>query len=84
MVSCQNPEGQQGAIGVFLHRIHTGRPIITVWGDGSVVRDYIYVEDLVDALELAAGKETRDKVLNIGSGQGVSLNGLILCMAEVV
>lgn len=79
----QNPEGQQGAVGVFLHRIYTGQPI-AIWGDGSVVRDYIYIADLVDALELAAGKETRDKVLNVGDGQGVSLNRLIACMAEVV
>ncbi|MDP8952438.1 MAG: GDP-mannose 4,6-dehydratase [Actinomycetota bacterium] len=48
------------------------------------MRDYLYVADLVEALELAAGKETRDKILNVGSGRGVSLNGLIACMAEVV
>jgi UDP-glucose 4-epimerase len=79
----QNPEGQQGAIGVFLHRILAERPI-TIWGDGSVVRDYLYIADLVDALELAAGKEIQEKVLNVGSGRGVSLNGLISYMAEVV
>ena len=79
----QNPEGQQGAIGVFLHRILTGRPI-TIWGDGSVMRDYLYIADLVEALVLAANKETQYKVLNIGSGRGVSLNRLIACMAEVV
>jgi UDP-glucose 4-epimerase len=79
----QNPEGQQGAIGVFLHRILARRPI-TIWGDGSVVRDYLYVADLVEALELAADKETREKILNIGSGRGISLNGLVTCMAEVV
>ncbi len=79
----QDPEGQQGAIGVFLHRILTGRPI-TIWGDGSIVRDYLYIADLVEALELAAGKETRRKVLNVGSGRSVSLNALIACMTEVV
>lgn len=79
----QNPEGQQGAISVFLSRIRTNRPI-TIWGDGSVVRDYLYVSDLVDALELSATTETSDKVMNIGSGVGASLNELIEVMSEVV
>jgi UDP-glucose 4-epimerase len=78
----QHPGGQQGAISVFLHRLHTGQPI-TIWGDGSVVRDYLYIADLVDALLLAAEGETRGKVLNVGSGQGTSLNELIALIAEV-
>ena len=53
----QNPSGQQGAIAVFLHRLYTGQPI-TIWGDGRVVRDYLYVADLVEALVLAAEVET--------------------------
>ena len=79
----QNPEGQQGAISVFLSRIRADRPI-TIWGDGSVVRDYLFVSDLVDALMLAATVETADKVMNIGSGVGASLNELIRIMSEVV
>lgn len=79
----QNPEGQQGVVGVFLNRLYTGRPV-TIWGDGEVVRDYLYVSDLVDALEQAALVETREKVLNIGSGEGLSLNALIRCISEVV
>jgi len=79
----QNPASQQGVMGVFLHRIRTGQPI-TIWGDGSVVRDYLYVSDLVDALEAAATRETPDKLFNIGSGFGTSLNDLIELMAAVV
>jgi len=79
----QNPEGQQGAISVFLHRIHGGRPI-TIWGDGTVVRDYLYVSDLVEALVLAARVETRAKVLNVGSGRGHSLNDLLRVISEVL
>ena len=79
----QNLASQQGAVGVFLHRIRTGQPI-TIWGDGSVVRDYLYVSDLVDALEMAARVETQVRLFNIGSGQGTSLNELIDLMAAVV
>jgi UDP-glucose 4-epimerase len=80
--SYQDPSGQQGAIVVFLHRLLTGQPI-TIWGDGRVVRDYLYIADLVDALVLAAEVETHGKVLNVGSAQGTSLNELVALMGEV-
>ena len=79
----QNPAGQQGAISVFLNHIYEGTPI-TIWGDGSVVRDYLYVSDVVDALELAGGAQRGEKVFNIGSGHGVSLNELLHLMTDVV
>ena len=77
----QDPKGQQGAIAVFLHHVYAGRPI-SIWGDGGVVRDYLYISDLMDALERAA--EAEPQVLNIGSGRGTSLNELVRLMAEVV
>ena len=79
----QNPTGQQGVVPVFLHRFMTGEPI-KIWGDGEVVRDYLYVSDLVDALVLAAEAETRHKVFNIGSGRGASLNELIELISGLV
>jgi UDP-glucose 4-epimerase len=47
-----------------------------VWGDGSVVRDYIYIADLVE-LAVTAGLGGTDGILNAGSGVGLSLNALI-------
>lgn len=79
----QDPHGQQGAISVFLHRLYAGLPI-TIWGEGSVVRDYLYISDLVDALERAAGLEPQGRVLNIGSGRGTSLNELLELIAGVL
>lgn len=79
----QDPVGQQGAISVFLHRIYTGQPI-TIWGEGNVVRDYLYVSDLADALEAVARIDSGGQVLNIGSGRGASLNELLQLMIEVV
>ena len=78
----QDPDGQQGAVPVFLNRLRAGRPV-TIWGDGSVVRDYLYVSDLVEALKLAAETETREKTLNVGSSRGTTLNELVAIMAEV-
>jgi UDP-glucose 4-epimerase len=79
----QDPTRQQGVISVFLHRIQTGEPII-IWGDGSVVRDYLYVSDLVDALEHASEVESGEQVINLGSGHGISLNELLWLIADIV
>ena len=73
---------EQGVIGVFLGRILRNEPL-HVWGDGSVVRDYIYVEDVARALVLAARMKTEHHVFNIGSGAGLSLNEIIGMMRSV-
>ena len=78
----QDPGGQQGVIPVFLSRLRAGQPV-TIWGDGSVVRDYLYISDLVEALKLAARANLGRKVLNVGSGRGTSLNELIAIIARV-
>ncbi len=78
----QNPRALQGAISVFMHRL-LRQEKINIWGDGSVVRDYIYIDDLVEALVLAAtGRRAVDQVFNIGSGQGLSLNALVKHLEE--
>lgn len=79
----QNPDGQQGAVAVFLGRVVQGLPI-AIWGNGEVVRDYIDVHDLARAAKLAAETTSRNQVFNIGSGEGVSLNTLISIIQDVV
>lgn len=66
----------QGAVAVFLDRALRDEPI-EIWGDGSVVRDYVYVEDAVDAMLRAARCEGEPRIFNVGSGIGVSLNQLV-------
>ena len=75
----QNPNAKQGAIGVFLGRVAQGESI-NIWGDGEVVRDYIYIKDAVDALIQGAKYKADDdkpRIFNIGSGRGYSLNELV-------
>jgi UDP-glucose 4-epimerase len=66
----------QGAVAVFLDRA-LRRESVQIWGDGSVVRDYVYVNDAVDAFLKAAAYAGEEKIFNIGSGAGVSLNQLV-------
>ena len=66
----------QGVIGAWLRQALSGREI-EVWGDGSVVRDYIYVDDLLRAILAAIEYEGSDRIFNIGSGRGESLRNVL-------
>lgn len=73
----QRTEKAQGAVGVLLERVLKGRPF-EIWGDGSVVRDYVHVSDVVQALIAAVSeRDTSNKVFNVGTGRGTSLNELV-------
>lgn len=73
----QDPHGKIGAITIFLDRIKQGLPI-NIWGDGHIVRDYVYISDIINALYLAQNINLPEQIFNIGSGKGTSLNDLIL------
>ncbi len=78
----QSPYGKQGVIPIFLNRIkHNQRPVI--YGDGSMVRDYIYINDIIDATSILFERVIKDKVFNVGSGIGVSLNEIIKTMYSI-
>ncbi|MBZ9792892.1 NAD-dependent epimerase/dehydratase family protein [Rhizobium sp. 3T7] len=72
----QRVHASQGAVAVFLSKVMRGEPV-EIWGDGSVVRDYIYIADVVDALLSALEHATNEHVFNIGSGRGHSLNEVL-------
>jgi Nucleoside-diphosphate-sugar epimerases len=72
----QRIETAQGAVGVFLHRALSGEPV-EIWGDGSVTRDYIYIQDVAEAFIKALEYTGPRTVFNIGSGHGTSLNALL-------
>ncbi len=78
----QNPIGIQGVIPIFLHKALKNEPI-EIWGDGSVVRDYIYIADLVDGIVRAAFQQTSSRVFNMGSGVGHSLNEILRIIGEL-
>jgi UDP-glucose 4-epimerase len=78
----QNPYAKQGVIPIFLNKIKKNeKPVI--YGDGSAIRDYIYIKDAIDATISVFESKTNERVFNIGSGQGTSLNQLIDIMSEV-
>lgn len=68
----QVPVKNQGIISALISRA-INNEAIEIWGDGSVVRDYIFVDDVVEALEKAMTDQSDMRIFNIGSGRGRSL-----------
>ena len=71
----QGHSGVQGVVSTFLNRIVSGQAL-EIWGDGSVVRDYLHVRDLADFCARALGSDVTG-TFNVGSGCGTSLRDII-------
>jgi UDP-glucose 4-epimerase len=85
-----NPYGErrrlpavQGVVSAFMHRALARAPI-EVWGDGSVVRDYLYVGDVAQALVRALDHGGDERIFNIGSGVGRTVNDIIDAIEKTV
>jgi UDP-glucose 4-epimerase len=72
----------QGFIAAVVSRA-VSEQVMEIWGDGSAVRDFVFIDDVVDALELAATSDDAERVYNIGSGEGRSLREVIAVAEEL-
>ncbi len=75
----QDPHGEAGVVAIFAQRLVEGRTV-TIYGDGEQTRDYVYVDDVVDAFARAATRGG-GLVCNIGTGRETSVNDLYETMA---
>ena len=72
----QRPDGVLGAVTTFTYKALKGEPI-TVYGDGSVIRDFIYIDDAISAImKITYGKNTHH-IFNVGCGYGTSINQVL-------
>lgn len=73
----QDGHGRQGLIGVVLQRIRDQKPVVRL-GDGSMVRDYLYVSDLVEMIvDVVARPNHRHDLYNLASGVGHTVNEVL-------
>lgn len=79
----QQPHGVQGVIAVFAYRALTAQPL-DVWGDGSVVRDFVYAADVGRAFVAAARHEGEARIFNIGGGAGHSVNDIVHTLEQLL
>ena len=72
----------QGAVAAFLHKAMHHQPI-EIWGDGSVTRDFIYIDDVITALIGLMNYTGNEHIFNVGAGTGTNLNQLVSIIEQV-
>ena len=72
----QRTRAHQGAVAIFLGKVLRGETV-DIWGDGTTVRDYVYIGDVTQALLRAGLHRGPERLFNIGSGAGLTLNEVL-------
>jgi UDP-glucose 4-epimerase len=78
----QRIDNVQGSIAVFLGKALFDQTI-TIWGDGSVARDFIYIDDVVSSFMHVIESETASAVYNIACGQAYTLKDILSITGQV-
>jgi GDP-L-fucose synthase len=72
----------------LLRKIHeakkTNQKSVTIWGDGSPLREFLFVDDLASAVIDLIESSPSDSLINVGSGEEVSIEKLALLIAKIV
>ncbi len=79
----QRPNGKLGAVTTFTYKALRNEEIV-VFGDGSVIRDYIYIDDAVEALVKIANSNIDHYIYNVGCGFGLSINQVLECIKQTL
>lgn len=72
----QPMSGSQGVLPMIIGNALMGKSI-HIWGDGSIIRDYVYVSDIAEAFHKVSLYTGERRIFNIGNGFGLSINDLL-------
>jgi GDP-L-fucose synthase len=70
-------------IPALVRKMLAGDDEVALWGDGSPTREFLYVDDCVEALRLAAERYDGAEPVNLGTGAEISIRDLAALVAEV-
>lgn len=68
----------------MIRKFHEAEDKVTLWGDGSPMREFLHVDDLADACYVAMEKYDGDIALNVGTGEDVTIKELAETISSVV
>jgi len=67
----------------LVRKMCSGEREVVLWGDGSPTREFLYVDDAAEALQLAGSRDTGAEPINVGTGQEISIRTLAELVAEL-
>ena len=75
-------------IPALINKFHEGKiknkKYVEVWGSGKVKREFLYVDDLADAISFLLNKNVKDNIINVGSGEEITIKNLSILISSVV
>ncbi len=79
----QNPFGEAGVVAIFINKmLNDEQPVIN--GDGRQTRDYVYVDDVVNANIMAVADKIPEDIFNIGTGIETSVNEIFHYVKNII
>lgn len=72
-----------GVISIFTDRLRQNKPV-TIFGDGKQLRDFVHVQDVVEALVAGALSKRANSVYNVGTGVATSINKLLFILQDLL
>lgn len=72
-----------GVMAKFSASVAANRPV-EIFGDGNQTRDFVYIGDIAEALELAGEKPVNGIVMNVASGEAITVNEVVRILSELV
>lgn len=79
----QDPHGEAGVVAIFAKALLAGEAT-KIFGDGTDSRDYVYVDDVVDAFVKASGEAGSGQRFNVGTGISTTVRDLHSSIAKAV
>ena len=68
----------------MIRKFHEAKDKVTLWGDGSAMREFLYVDDLAEAAFKCMLRYDSENIINIGTGKDITIKDLAETIADVV
>ena len=68
----------------MIRKFHEAKDKVTLWGDGSAMREFLYVDDLAEAAFKCMVNYDSDEIINVGTGKDITIKELATTIADVI
>ena len=68
----------------MIRKFHEAKDKVTLWGDGSAMREFLYVDDLAEAAFKCMVNYDSEDIINVGTGKDITIKELATTIADVV